>query len=291
MRPASSPSIWPSPVDLSRGLSGLGRVVSYAVLTAYALASLVPMYWMFVSALKPVGVLIQIPPEWWPRHITWSNFAELLQTVGLGRWILNSAIVACTLTVSNVLLGAMAGFAFAKLSFPGRDGIFWVLLATMTIPGMVTFIPLYLLMLRWHWVNTYYALIVPGLVHTWAIFLLKQYMQSLPSSLLDAARMDACSAWRMFWKVVVPMSVPALATVAIFTFVGDWNDFFWPLLVTSTSNMETLQVGLASFRYQYSADYGAMLAGAVISALPMIVLFLSLQRYFLKGLTVGSLKG
>lgn len=208
------------------------------------------------------------------------------------RWLLNSVIVAGVITITNVFFASLAGYAFAKLKFPGRNTIFWVLLSTMMIPSQVTLIPLYILMINvFELGDTYTAIILPSIVTVGNIFLMKQYMSTLPTSLIHAARIDACSEFRIFYKIILPMAKPGLAVLAIFTFVAQWNEFFWPFLVTKTSEMRTIQVGLASFKFAQSTDYGAIMAGATIGALPMIILFFALQRYFLQGITIGAVKG
>ncbi len=208
------------------------------------------------------------------------------------RWLFNSLLISSVLTVTNVFFASLAGYAFAKLKFPGRNSIFWILLSTMMIPAQVTLIPLYVLMINvFELGNTYTAIVLPSLATVGNIFLMKQYMSSLPTSLIHAARIDATSEFGIFWKIIMPMAKPGLAVLAIFTFVAHWNDFFWPLLVTSSNSMRTIQVGLASFKFAEATDYGAIMAGATIGAVPMFILFFSLQKYFLQGITIGAVKG
>ena len=208
------------------------------------------------------------------------------------RWLFNSLLISSILTVTNVFLASLAGYAFAKLKFPGNKAVFWILLSTMMIPAQVTLIPLYILMIDvFDLGNTYTAILLPGIVSVGNIFLMKQYMSSLPTSLIHAARIDACGEFGIFWKVILPMAKPGLAVLAIFTFVASWNDFFWPFLVTNSTEMRTIQVGLASFVYADTTDFGALMAGATVAALPMMILFFSLQRYFLQGITIGAVKG
>ncbi|KIL49543.1 carbohydrate ABC transporter permease [Jeotgalibacillus soli] len=270
----------------------VGLSVIYIVLTIWAILTFVPLIWMFISSIKDTTSITQVPPQLIPDQPTLDAYRRVFDVGGFARWFLNSVIVSTILTISNVVLASLAGYAFAKLKFPGRNTIFWILLGSMMIPGQITLIPLYILIVNtFQMADTYLALVIPTLVTTANIFLARQFMASLPSTLIDAARIDACSEPKIFWKVILPMAKPGLAVLGIFTFVANWNNFFWPFLVTSSNEMRTLQVGLTSFRYQYTADYGAMMAGAVLTAIPMFIVFLALQKYFLKGITIGAVKG
>ncbi|MGE8204916.1 carbohydrate ABC transporter permease [Heyndrickxia sp. NPDC080065] len=269
-----------------------GFIIIYIVLGIWAIFTFVPFIWMISSSFKDSSAITAVPPQLIPEHPTLDAFKRIFEMGGLGRWFLNSIIVAGISTIINVFFASLAGYAFSKLKFPGRNTIFWILLSTMMIPGQVTLIPLYILVVNtFHLENTYVGLIVPGMVSVGSIFLMKQFMSSLPSSLIDAGRIDACSEFGVFWKIILPISKPGLAVLAIFTFVGHWNSFFWPFLITNTNTMRTLQVGLTTFRFEHLQDYGAMMAGAVCSAIPMIIVFLALQKYFLRGITIGAVKG
>ncbi len=271
----------------------IGLTIIYILLGLWALFTFIPLLWMLSSSFKDSSAITAVPPELIPKKPTLDSYKRIFESGGgLGRWFLNSTIVAGISTIINVFFAAMAGYAFSKLRFPGRNTIFWILLSTMMIPGQVTLIPLYILVVNtFDLANTYFGLIVPGMISVGSIFLMKQYMSSLPGSLIDAARIDACTEFGVFWKIILPMSKPGLAVVGIFTFVAHWNNFFWPFLITNTNSMRTLQVGLTSFRFEHMQDYGAMMAGAVFSAVPMIIVFLALQKYFLRGITIGAVKG
>lgn len=270
----------------------IGRIVVFTILIIWAIFTLWPLYWMFITSFKNTTSLNMYPPELWIKNPTLDSYMQVFQEANIWRWTLNSLIVSTIQTITDVIFAAMAGYAFAKLRFPGRDKIFWTMLCTIMIPGEVTLIPLYIIVInKFNLGNTYMALIVPGMVGIGDIFLMKQYMSGLPSTLIDAARIDACSEWGIFWKVIMPIAKPGLAVVAIFQFVGSWNSFFWPLLVTNDSSMRTIQIGLSSFKFEHVQQYGAMMACSVFASLPMIILFLALQKYFLKGITVGALKG
>lgn len=270
----------------------IGLALIYFLLTLWALLTFFPLLWMLSSSFKDTSAITAVPPQLIPEHPTLDAYRRIFKVGGLARWFWNSTIVSVAHTVTNLFFATLAGYAFSKLRFPGRNALFWTLLSTMMIPGQVTLIPVYILIVQnLDLANTYTALIVPGMVSVGSIFLMKQFMSSLPSSLIDAGRIDACSEFGIFRKIIVPMVKPALAVLGIFTFVANWNNFFWPFLVTNTNNMRTLQVGLTSFRFEHLQDYGAMMAGAVLTAVPMIIVFLALQKYFLRGITIGAIKG
>jgi multiple sugar transport system permease protein len=245
---------------------------------------------MISTAFKPNDLVLKLPPEIIPSQPTIENFQIFFSQPNAWRWIFNSVVVVTVLTVSHVVFYSMAGYALAKLHFPGRRVLFGVVLVTLTVPLYVIVIPLYKMMADLGWINTYAGLILPALVGPASLFLMKQFMSTLPSSLIDAARVDACSEVRIFLKVVLPLAKPGVAVLAIFTFMGFWNSFFWPLIITQTSEMRVLTVGLTLVRFG-PFDYGSLMAGSVIAAAPMFIVFLLFQRYFLRGLTIGAVKG
>lgn len=266
------------------------EVLVYALLVAFAIATLMPLLWMISTAFKSNELVLRMPPQLIPTAPTIQNFVSFFRQMSVWRWILNSIFVVAVITAGHVLTHSMAGYALAKLRFPGRRALFWVVLATLTIPLQVIIVPLYKMMVDFKWINTYYGLIVPALVGPSSLFLIKQFMSTLPTSLIDAARVDGCPEWRIFWKIVLPLAKPGIAVMAIFTFMGFWNSFFWPLVVTQTREMRTLTVGLTMVRYS-QFDYGTLMAGSVVAAAPMFVVFLAFQKYFLRGLTIGAVKG
>jgi multiple sugar transport system permease protein len=266
------------------------KAISYTALVGFALLTLMPFIWMISTAFKPNELSMEMPPVIIPDEPTLKNFEVFFRQRDTFRWILNSIITVSLITVGHVFLYTTAGYALAKLSFPGKRLVFALVIIALTIPLYVIVVPLYQLMFQLGWMNTYAALIVPALVGPANLFLMKQFMQTLPSSLIDSARVDACPEWRIFLRVVLPIAKPGIAVLAIFTFMGYWNSFFWPLIVTQTSEMRTLTVGLTSVRYG-NFDYGSLMAGSVVAAAPMFLVFLVFQRYFLKGLTIGAVKG
>ena len=275
----------------------LARGLGFFWLIAFAVITVMPFVWMFTSSFKPSSVVFEMPPTLLPSEPTLNNFQRLFRykdAVVLD-WLWNSAVIALAVTFGNLIVASWAGYALAKMQFIGRRAIFWAVLASMMIPGQVTLIPVYMLVYRLNWLDSLPAFIFPAIGQPFGIFLMKQYMQTLPSSLIDAARIDACSEWRIFWKVVLPLALPGVAVLGIFIFMGNWNSFLWPLIVTQSQRMTTIQVGLTNVRYTGLAgaqvDYTLVLAGAVTAALPMIVFFALMQRYFLTGLTIGAIKG
>lgn len=264
---------------------------SFFVLVVLASAAVIPLYWMVVTALQQPTLTVTFPPEWFPSKPTLFNFQRFLERPDVGRWILNSLIVSVTVTAAQLLISVMAGYAFAKKEFPARNFLFWLYVGSMMVPSQVTLVPLYITMSKLGFVNTYYGLIFPALAGPFGVFLMKQYMSTLPTELIEAAKIDGSSEWNTFVKIIVPLSKPGLAVLGIFTFVGQWNEFLWPLIVTNSSSMRTLPIGLTLLQEEVPMQYGLLMAGATVAAIPMIIIFFSFQRYFLRGVTVGALKG
>lgn len=269
----------------------MSQRIAYIILILFAGLTLLPLYWIVVSAFQPPSVVIAFPPSLFPTSPTWVNFSRLFKGSQILTWMTNSLIVTGVVTVSNVLLGTLAGYTLAKKRFPGRQLIFWSVISLMLIPGQLTIIPLYALIIKLEWVNTYAGLIVPGLIAPFSIFLMKQFLQTLPTELMEAARMDGCSEWGVFHRVILPLARPGMGVLGIFTFMGTWNEFLWPLIVTNRTSMMTLQIGLNSLQNQFFTEYGLLMAGAAVSALPMIVVFLLFQPYFVRSVTIGAVKG
>ena len=267
------------------------RFLAFTLLTFLGAVTLMPLYWIVVCSFQPPSVVLEFPPKLLPTNPTLVNFARLFNGSEILRWMLNSAIVTGVITISNVFFATLAGYTLAKKRFPGRQFIFWSVIALMLIPTPLTVIPLYALIIQLEWINTYKALIVPALVGPFSIFLMKQFLQTLPTELLDAARIDGCTEWDVFRQIILPLAKPGMGVLGIFTFMGTWNDFLWPLIVTNKSSMMTLQIGLHSLQNAYFTDYALLMAGAAVSAVPMIVVFLLFQSYFVRGVTLGAVKG
>jgi multiple sugar transport system permease protein len=269
----------------------VASILLHVVLLLGAAITALPLVWMFAASFMPTGEATTYPPRLIPSRITLLHYQELFTRLNLGRAFLNSALVASAVTLISLLFNSMAGYAFAKLRFQGRDRLFAVLVAALAIPVQVSMLPLFLLMKSMGLVNTYWGVIIPGMATIFGIFLIKQYMVTLPQDLLDAARIDGASEWRIYWTVILPLARPVLVTLAIFSFMSSWNDFMWPLIVLTDDSRYTLPVAVANLVGEHVQDVELMMAGSVLTVMPVLVLFLALQRQYIAGLTVGSVKG
>jgi multiple sugar transport system permease protein len=260
-------------------------------LAVLAALSLLPLLWMLSVSFMPSGEASRFPPPLLPSSLTFDNYTALFERIGMARYFVNSLIVATASTVLSVLINAAAGYAFAKLRFRGQQAIFRVLLAALVIPGQVTMLPLFLLMKRLGLVDSLGGVVVPALATVFGIFLVRQYARSIPDELLEAARIDGAGELRIFVSIVLPMLRPVLITLAIFTFMASWNDFMWPLIVLTSDEHFTLPIALASLSREHIQDVEMMMAGAVVTVLPVLLLFMLLQRHYIRGLLAGSIKG
>ncbi|TDM06064.1 MAG: sugar ABC transporter permease [Ideonella sp. MAG2] len=252
--------------------------------------ALFPLLWMVLVSLMPAGAASTAPPPLWPETPTLDHYRQLLERGQMGRRFLNSLGLAVVATLISTTLNTLAGYAFCKLRFAGRDKLFQALMAALVIPGQVAMLPLFLMLKHLGWVNSYLGVLVPSLAGIFGIFLVRQYARSLPDELIEAARMDGAGEWRIFWVIVLPLLKPVLVTLAVFAFLGSWNDFMWPLIVLTDGDLQTLPVALASLSREHVQDTELMMAGAVITVLPVLLLFLVLQRHYMQGLTMGSVK-
>lgn len=267
-----------------------GRFMLYAVLIISSILMIIPFYWSVGTSLKLEQFVFSSPPQWIPSPITLANYIHVLTRIPFLRYFANSVIVSLVTTLGHVFFDTLAAYAFAKLTFPGRDKIFFIMLLALMVPFQVNLIPLYKIMATLHWTDTYLALIVPNLTSIFGIFLMRQFMMTIPNELLDAARIDGCSEFGVFRKVALPLALPGIATLIIFTFMGTWNDFLWPRIVTKTESLYTLPVGLAQLQMKNTSNVAQIMAGTVLTALPMIIVFLFMQRQFIEGMTAGALK-
>lgn len=274
-------------------LRNVRNAVIIFLLLLFALATLFPIYFMFISSFGDPVEAGAVSYSLWPEKITLDSYKFFFDYSEYSyRWLGNSLLVATVTMASNVVFATMAGYAFAKIRFRGSKALFGVLLVAMMIPYQVTQVPLYILIVNvFNISNSYTALIAPSLVTVYNIFLAKQFMGSIPKEILESAKVEGCSQWQIFTRIVMPLSKTVMAVMAILTFMESWNTFFWPFLVTNTMDMQTIQVGLKNFRFANTTYFASMMAGATVSALPMFILFFSLQRYFLEGVTVGAVKG
>jgi multiple sugar transport system permease protein len=271
--------------------SRLGTVLFLLLLTVLALLTLIPLYWMVVTAFTPSTLAVRFPPELWPSNPTLRNFELILARPNFFRWVLNSTMLAAVVTVFTVLTASMAGYAFAKIPFAGSKWLFWLHIMAMMLPFETILVPLFILISRMGLVDSYAGLILPMLASPFGVFLMKQFIQTLPTELLDSARVDGANELQIFWLVVMPLVKAGLAFLGIITFIAQWNLFVWPLIATRSTEMRTLQVGLVLIREEEPLFYGLHMAGATLAAIPIIIIFFSFQRYFLRGVTVGALKG
>lgn len=314
--PAPAPTLTArKPKQQRRKKPTIGQVLSYVILVPGAILFVAPFAWLVSASFQQMGDIFSQPPHWIPPDATLDGYKGFLgignptglnaNNTGDWRWFRNSVFVATSVTVLQLFFNSLAAYVFAKRKFPGRDAIFLVFLGTMMIPGQVTLVPNYIVLKHIPlfggndifgnggsgWLDSYYGLILPGTVSAFGIFLLRQYMLSIPDELLDAARIDGASEFRIFWSVVLPLCTPALAATAIFTFQYAWEDFLWPLIIISSPENYTAPLGLALFVVKNRTSWNLLFAGSVIATLPMIVVFMIFQRQFIQGISVTGIKG
>jgi multiple sugar transport system permease protein len=269
----------------------VASVALHAILLALATAAMLPLLWMVSASFMPAGEATAVPLRWLPSDPTLEHYRTLFARMDLGRQLLNSVIVASLTTVVAVVVNGAAGYAFAKLTFHGRDSLLRLMLLALVVPGQIGMLPLFLLVRQLGLVDTLAGVVVPGLASIFGILLVRQYALSIPDSILDAARVDGAGELGVFGRVAVPLLVPILATLAVFTFLGAWNDFLWPLVVLADETRYTLPVGLASLAGEHVQDTELMMAGAVVTIAPAVLLFVTLQRHYLAGIMGGGVKG
>jgi ABC-type glycerol-3-phosphate transport system permease component len=273
------------------------RTILYTALIITSLLMIGPFYWALATSFKPSADVFASPPKLVPNPWILQNYRDVFTLLPFPRYFLNSVIVTSAIVGLNVLFDTSAAYAFAKLRFPGRNALFFMLLITLMVPFQVNLIPLYRIMVGLHKFNshlgidTYSVLILPGMIQVFGIFLMRQFLQSVPDEILESARVDGASEFRILRTIIFPIAVPGMATLAIFTFLGAWNDFLWPLIAINSDQMRTLPVGLALLARKNTVNWGDTMAGTALAAAPMILIFLVLQRRFIEGLTAGALKG
>ena len=272
-------------------LTILAHLVILALVTVAAVVVLFPLLWMVLTSLKPEADVVRFPPSLWPNRWSFDAYTNVWQRIPFGRFFLNSVIFAGGVTVISLLFDSMTAYALSRLHFPGRDAIFIMILVAMMLPFQVTFIPLYVIVHSLHLLNSFGGLIIPRATNAFGIFMLRQFFISLPRDLDEAARVDGASEFYIYSRIILPLSGPALATLAVFHFMYNWNDFLWPLLITSSTDMATLPAGLALFVGQHVVEYAVVMAGATLALLPLFVVFLFAQRYFVQGISLTGLKG
>jgi multiple sugar transport system permease protein len=280
----------PLAAERSGWASGTVRLLVYTSLVLVTLVMLLPFIWMAFTSVKPEADVVRFPPELFPTTFTFDHYLDIWDRIPFARLFLNTLVFAGGVTALSLFFDSLTAYALARLEFPGRDVLFILILLTMMLPFQVTLIPLFRLLGDLDWINTYQGLIVPRATNAFGIFFLRQFFLSIPRDLEDAARMDGASEWRIYRRVILPLSIPALLTLGLFHFMYNWNDLLWPLIIATEQDMQTLPAGLALFMGQHVTEYGLLMAGSVLALLPMVVAFLLIQRSFVEGIATTGLK-
>ncbi|NMB45734.1 MAG: carbohydrate ABC transporter permease [Firmicutes bacterium] len=267
------------------------RFAAQTILILGALTMLIPFVWMISTSFKSLPEVFRFPPTLFGKRIVWENYLHIADRFPFMKFFMNSLKISVIVTIGQLITCSMGGFAFARLKFPFRDGLFALYLATLIIPFHVTLIPVFLMMRALGWIDTHQALIIPALVSPFGTFLLRQFFLTIPLELEEAARIDGCTPFGIYWRIFVPLSRPAMATLGLFTFMGTWNDFIRPLIFINSVQARTLPLGLAALQTMYTTDWPVLMAGSVISVMPVIGVFLLSQEFFIQGITLSGLKG
>ena len=267
------------------------HAIAYTLLALGSVMMLMPFYWMVITSIKIPSEVITFPPTWLPSVATFDHYVRVFRDLSVGILYRNSAVIATTKTILMVFTSSLTGYVFGKFRFRGRDLIFSAIIATMIIPLQVYMIPLYLMIVDFQWHNTYTGLIMPYVFSAYAMFLVRQYMHNIPTELIEAARIDGAGELHIFVRLVMPLSQAILATLVIFYFMWNWNDFLWPLVVLNSPKKYTLPIGLTVFNSEYATDYGATMAAAAVAVIPVMVVFFVFQRHIVEGVALTGLKG
>jgi len=271
--------------------SAAGRLLLHAVLVVTGFLTILPFLWMLSTSLKSEGTVFIYPPKWIPDPIVWENYLEAWTFLPMGQAYINSLKISLIVTAASLFTSTLAGYTFAKLKFPGRNVLFVLLLATMMIPGQVTLVPTYILYAYIGWIDTHLPLIVPpALGGAFGVFLMRQYYMTIPADLEDAARIDGCNPWQTYLRIMLPLSGPPASALAIFTFMGSWNDFLGPLVFLNSQVRFTVPLMIASFQGLYSTNWSLLMAAASIALIPVLIIYISAQRYFIQGITLTGMK-
>jgi multiple sugar transport system permease protein len=280
----------------ARTKSVIQELMAHLFLIPISVTMVVPLYWLFVTSLKPKGMVFTYPPQWIPDPVRWANYPEALTILPFHLFLRNSMIYCVTIVIGQVLVSTLVGYAFARLRFPGRDLLFWLVLIRMMLPGAVTMVPSYVMFSKMGWVNTFLPLIVPGWLPglnsaSFYIFLCRQFFLTIPLELDDAAKIDGAGYALIWWRIILPLSKPVITTVAIFSFIIHWNDFMGPLLYLHDLDLQTLALGIQTFRGAYDTEWHWLMAVSTVMVIPIIILFFSAQRYFLRGIAMTGITG
>lgn len=274
----------------NKKLLKLKKIIFYLVLSIGAFIMVFPFFWMVSTSLKTSGSTMILPPQLIPDDISLDNYKRVAEVFPIKKFFFNSMVVAILSTLGQLLTASMAAYAFARLKFKGRDIIFLMYLATLMVPSQVTMIPQFVLVSKFGWLDSYQGLIVPGIFTAFGTFLLRQHFLTIPKSLEEAAFIDGAGHFRVFWKIILPSSKSALATLGIFSFMQSWNNYLWPLIIINDKNMMTLPLGLSNLQGRWTTDWNLVMAGVVISVIPILIVYLFAQKYFVKGITLSGLK-
>lgn len=266
-------------------------LLRYVLLIVLAVVTFAPIWFMATTSLKTPAEVFEFPPSLLPDVPQWSNFVALFENLDIPRYLYNTFVVSAAAVLFNLLFDSMAAFAFARLKFPGRDVAFIALIASMIIPFQITMIPTFLIVKSLGWIDSYAGLIAPTAGGAFGIILLRQFMISFPSGLEDSARMDGAGLFRVYWDIVMPLTKPALATLAVLTFMFTWDDFLWPLIITNSDHMRTIQLGLQMLRGEYTLNWEILMAGSTVALIPVFILFAFSQRFFIEGVTMSGMRG
>lgn len=277
-------------LSMEKILTTVRRIFIHLLLFVGIAITLAPFIWMISTSFKSSESVFTFPPQWIPKHPTIEQYQALFREVNFLQFFKNSVIVAFGITLFSLFLNSLGGFAFAKHKFPGREKIFALLLATMMVPGQITMIPVFLMLKSVGLINSYWGLIIPAGASAFGIFLMRQFITTIPTDLIESARIDGCSEFRIYWTIILPLCKPVIAALGIFTFMGSWNAFLWPLIIMIKENMYTLPVALANLSGQHATKFGLLMAGAVVVVIPVLIVFIVAQRYVIKGVAVTGLK-
>ena len=269
--------------------SRLWKIISYILLGIFGVMMALPFLWMILGTFKTRPEIMT--PAFWPQQFQWQNYREVLSTSNMGDWYKNSLIVAMLSTLSVIFFDSLAGYTFAKFNFPFKKLFFIIILSTLMIPTEMLIIPWYVMAVKYGWVDSYWGIAFPGVITAGGVFLMQQFMRGVPDELLDSARIDGLNEFQIFWKIAMPLSMPAVGALAIFNFLGNWNAFLWPLIVTSQREMMTLPVGMLFFSNESGSAWEMIMTGATLSVLPLMLIFLFFQRYIIQGIALTGLKG
>ncbi|WP_413305779.1 carbohydrate ABC transporter permease [Bacillus sp. 1P10SD] len=263
----------------------------YTFLLLGSIGMLIPFAWMITSALKPNNEIFSSPPTFLPKHANWGNFVEAWTSGDYTQYFINTTVISVLTTVITLFICGLAGYTFAKFDFMGKKTLFILFLGTMMVPMQVTMIPIFLMVSKLHLLNSYWSVILPLVANAYGVFLMRQFISTIPTELMEAARIDGCSEFRIFWQIILPLTKPALVTLGILTFLGAWNEFLWPLIMMDSPDMMTLQVALTQFKGQYEVKWNLLMAASAISMIPIALIFIIFQRFLVEGIASSGVKG